>query len=101
MNGRLFVQGLERITALSSYNGTILWSLEIPGFMRFNVPRDCGNWCADDDHVFAVVKDRCWQINAATGAVELTYDVLPAGRAAKRTIGATSLARATGWSAAP
>ena len=76
VNGRLFVQGLERITALNSFNGTILWSLEIPGFLRFNIPRDCGNWCADDDHVFAVVKDRCWQINAATGAVEIAYDVL-------------------------
>ncbi|MFT5095549.1 MAG: hypothetical protein ACI93T_004396, partial [Porticoccaceae bacterium] len=69
VGGRLFLQGLERIIALDSYNGSVLWSLEIPGFRRFNVPRDSGNWCADRDHVFAVVQDEVWQIDAATGQV--------------------------------
>ncbi|MHC4983651.1 MAG: outer membrane protein assembly factor BamB family protein, partial [Planctomycetota bacterium] len=59
VNGRLFGQGLRRIVALDAYNGCILWSLEIPQFGRFNIPRDTGNWCADDAHVFAVVKSRC------------------------------------------
>lgn len=67
VGGRLFLQGLERIVALDSYNGTVLWSVEIPGFTRFNVPRDSGNWCADRDHVFAVVRDEVWQLDAATG----------------------------------
>ena len=67
VGGRLFLQGLERIVALDSYNGTVLWSLEVPGFKRFNVPRDSGNWCANRDHVFAVVRDEVWQFEAATG----------------------------------
>jgi outer membrane protein assembly factor BamB len=67
--GRLFLQGLERIIALDSYNGSVLWSREIPGFIRFNVPRDSGNWCADRDHVFAVVGSEVWQLEAATGKV--------------------------------
>ncbi|NOX53426.1 MAG: PQQ-binding-like beta-propeller repeat protein [Planctomycetes bacterium] len=78
--GRLFVQGLHRIIAISAYNGTILWSLEIPHFERFNVPRDSSNWCADEKHVFAVVRDRCWRINAEDGAVSKVYDVVPADR---------------------
>jgi outer membrane protein assembly factor BamB len=69
VNGRLLLQGLDRIIALDSYNGTVLWALEIPGFQRFNVPRDCGNWCADDDFIFAAVRDRVWKIDAATGSV--------------------------------
>ncbi len=73
--GRLFLQGLERIIALDSYNGSVLWSLEIPGFSRFNVPRDAGNWCADRENVFAVVRDKVWQINAATGEVVRMHDV--------------------------
>ena len=77
-NGRLFVQGLHRIAALDAYNGSILWSLEIPSFERFNMPRDCGNWCADDGSLFAVVRDKCWQINAQTGAVQRFLQV-PAG----------------------
>ncbi len=80
VNGRLFGQGRRRMVALDAHNGTVLWSLEIPGFARFNMPRDCGNWCADRHHVFAAVKDECWQIDAATGSVAEVFDVLPAGR---------------------
>lgn len=68
-NGRLFVQGLHRIAALDAHNGSVLWSLEIPEFERFNMPRDCGNWCVDDDYLYAVVRNRCWQIDAKTGRV--------------------------------
>ena len=77
VGGRLFLQGLERIVALDSYNGTILWSVEIPGFTRFNVPRDSGNWCADRDHVFAVVRDEVWQLDAATGERIEAHKVAP------------------------
>lgn len=75
--GRLFMQGLHRIVAIDAYNGTILWSLEIPQFERFNVPRDCGNWCADRQHVFAAVGDKCWRIDADDGEVARFYDVTP------------------------
>ena len=75
VGGRLFLQGLERIVALDSYNGTVLWSVELPGFTRFNVPRDSGNWCADRDHVFAVVRDKVWQLDAATGERIATHKV--------------------------
>ena len=40
VNGRLFVQGLNRIVALDAYNGSILWSTEIPDLLRMNMPRD-------------------------------------------------------------
>lgn len=75
VGGRLFLQGLERIVALDSYNGTVLWSVEVPGFTRFNVPRDSGNWCADRDNVFAVVRDEVWQLDAATGERIETHKV--------------------------
>jgi len=78
VGGRLFMQGLHRIIAINAYNGTIAWSLEIPDFERFNIPRDCSNWCADDDHLYAAIRDRCWRIDTATGNVSKTYEVLPA-----------------------
>lgn len=74
-NGRLFLQGLERIVALDQYNGHVLWSLEIPGFSRFNIPHDSSNWCADAENVYAVVRDRVWQIDAATGQVIRMHEV--------------------------
>ena len=42
VNGRLFHQGMNRIIALDSYNGAVLWSLEIPALRRVNMPRDAG-----------------------------------------------------------
>lgn len=78
--GRLFVQGLHRIIALDSFNGTVLWALEIPSLERFNMPRDCSNWCADDDFVYIAARDQCWQIDAATGEVVRFHAVQAASR---------------------
>ena len=76
-NGRLFLQGLRRIVAINAYNGTILWSREIPDFLRLNVPRDCSNWCADREHVYAAVRDKLYRLDAATGKLSRTHDVVP------------------------
>jgi len=76
INGRLFIQGLHRIAALDAYNGAILWSLEIPDLERFNMPRDCSNWCADDDYVYAAIKGKCWRLDAANGHVSKVYDLV-------------------------
>jgi len=75
--GRLFIQGMQRIAALDAYNGTPLWALEIPGLERFNMPRDCGNWCTDGNHLYAAVHGRCLKIDAAGGDVRALFDVVP------------------------
>lgn len=80
LNGRLFIQGLHRIAALDAYNGAILWSLEVPPFERFNIPRDCSNWCADDDYVYTAIKNRCWRLDAQTGEVLKLYDLVAGKR---------------------
>ncbi|MDE0938599.1 MAG: PQQ-binding-like beta-propeller repeat protein [Pirellulales bacterium] len=85
--GRLFAQGLERIVAVDTYNGTILWSAEVPGMRRFNIPRDSSNWCADEEAVYAAVGDRCWQFNARDGQLRMQY-TLPE-EASARTKGPT------------
>lgn len=72
VNGRLFHQGMNRIAALDSYNGAVLWSLEIPALRRLNMPRDAGNWCADREHLYVAIQDRCWVIAAASGDVVRT-----------------------------
>ena len=74
INGKLFVQGKERVAALNAYNGTVLWSKVIPGMMRMNVNHDCSNWAADDKWVFIIVKNRLLVINQQNGEIirELT-----------------------------
>lgn len=79
VNGRLFHQGMNRIVALDSYNGAVLWSLEIPALRRVNMPRDAGNWCADPDHLFVAIRDRCWVIAAGTGALMRTLPLADPG----------------------
>ena len=76
ISGRLFVQGLHRIAALDAYNGTVLWSRELP-LERFNIPRDSSNWCADESSLFAAIQGKCWQLDAASGRLVRTYAVLP------------------------
>ncbi|MCG8651101.1 MAG: PQQ-binding-like beta-propeller repeat protein, partial [Pirellulales bacterium] len=73
IGGRLFHQGMNRMIALDAFNGAVLWSLEIPDLRRVNIPRDCANWCADNNHVFAAVKDRLWVIDAASGKMERAF----------------------------
>ena len=77
-NGRLFHQGMNRIAALDSYNGAILWSMEIPNLRRVNIPRDCSNWCVDADQLYVAVEQLAWVIDAATGQRKNTLS-LPGG----------------------
>ncbi len=69
INGILFVQGLERIAAIDAYNGTILWTRVIPGFIRMNVVRDCANWAADKQYLYAVAGDKLLVLDQKTGRV--------------------------------
>jgi outer membrane protein assembly factor BamB len=89
--GRLFVQGLNRIVCVDAYNGVGLWSREMPAFMRFNVPRDCANWCADREHLFLAVDNRCVQLDARSGEVARTLEVVPPE------LGPDDPRRAWGW----
>ncbi len=76
-NGRLFHQGMDRMVALDSNNGAVLWGLEIPDLRRVNIPRDCGNWCVDEDALYVAIRERAWIFDAATGERRATLPVLP------------------------
>ncbi len=67
VNGRLYLQGQQRILCLDAYNGIVLWSLETPTVMRWNIPHDCANWCADADGVFVVADNQLWCLDGRTG----------------------------------
>ena len=69
-NGRLFHQGMNRMVAIDAYNGTILWSLEIPALQRVNLPRDAGNWCADDATLYVAIREYCWLVGGSDGVLQ-------------------------------
>ncbi|MBT3198641.1 MAG: PQQ-binding-like beta-propeller repeat protein [Phycisphaerales bacterium] len=67
INGRLFHQGMNRMIAMDSRNGTPLWTLEIPDLRRVNMPRDASNWCADRENIYVALRGACWTLDAYTG----------------------------------
>jgi outer membrane protein assembly factor BamB len=75
VNGTLYVQGNDRVSAQDSYNGRIRWSMEIPGLRRVNMPRDGGNWCADPTSLFLAHSDDLWRLDSTTGALVQSYQV--------------------------
>ena len=78
-NGRLYHQGLDRILAMDSYNGAIYWSLEVPGLLRVNTPRDSGYVCADGHGIYVAVDDDCWHLDGDTGIRARTYKLIDEG----------------------
>ncbi len=66
-NGRLYLQGHYRLLGLDAHNGTILWAKEMPKMVRFNIPRDCSNWCCDSQAIYVAVEDKCLRLDGATG----------------------------------
>ena len=58
---------MNRLVAMDAHNGFILWSLEAPDLRRVNIPRDCGNWCADSESLFVAIKNSAWMMNAEDG----------------------------------
>ncbi len=74
-NGRMFIQGTDRIMAYDAYNGTLLWEYENPGAIRTGVfnNRETHNLAASDDVLYAAAENQCTAIDAATGQVVAEY----------------------------
>ncbi len=75
VGGRLFLQGQQRMIALDSYSGNVLWSVESPTVMRWNVPHDCSNWCADESGVYVAAESQAWLIDGPTGTLKKQYGI--------------------------
>ena len=80
VNGFLFTEGLNRLSAQDAYNGRIYWSLEIPKLIRVNIPRDTSNTCADESSLYVVVRDKCWQLDAYSGELKQYYPLQSPGQ---------------------
>ncbi len=76
-NGRMFIQGIDRILCYDAYNGLFLWDYLNPGAKRTGVfnNEECSNLAASDDALFVAVDDTCTQLDAATGNTQAVYRV--------------------------
>ena len=65
--GRLFVPGNERVYAVDAYNGTPLWSRELPGFRRIAALRDAGNMAVAGNRLYVVAGRDCHVFDTSSG----------------------------------
>ncbi|TWU14044.1 Outer membrane protein assembly factor BamB [Symmachiella macrocystis] len=65
--GRLYIQGDRVLFSLNAYNGTVLWSKQVPAIRRANMPRDCSNMVAADDALYVVEGDHVLKFDGQTG----------------------------------
>jgi len=73
IDGRLFVQGEDTITAYDAYNGLKLWQRNIPGAARDNVSHNAGNVALNHDGLFVATGERCLRLDPATGQTRNEY----------------------------
>ena len=66
-DGRVFIPGNNIVTAADAYNGTVLWSREVPDSRRVGVFRDSSYLVAGKDVVYVASADTCWMLDAQTG----------------------------------
>ncbi len=75
-NGRMFIQGTDRLMAYDAYNGTFLWDYENPGAIRTGVfnNRETHNLAASDDALYVAVDNTCTALDAETGKAVAKYE---------------------------
>ena len=75
INGRLFIEGEERVTAYDAYNGTFLWETALPGAIRARVDVDGGNLSLTEESLYVAAKDMCYRLDNATGSIVGKYNM--------------------------
>lgn len=75
--GRLFVQGDGTLMAYDAYNGELLWERPNPDAIRVGVfkNRAPGNLAAGDESVFMMMRDKCYEFDAATGDLKAAHEL--------------------------
>jgi outer membrane protein assembly factor BamB len=77
MDGRLFMEGEEVISAVDAFNGTLLWKREIPGAVRVHIKADSGNLVVTKDSLYVAAYDKCYRLDLDTGETIREYEVPP------------------------
>jgi outer membrane protein assembly factor BamB len=65
--------------AIDAYNGTPLWQVEIPDYLRFGFSRDSGNLALADDLLYVAAGSKCLALDVQTGQKKATFS-LPKSR---------------------
>lgn len=83
-SGRLIIPGHDRVYGVDSYNGTLLWDVEIKNSKRVGAFRDCSYLVATDDLIYVAAADKCLALKAKTGEQAMTFELPNLADAARR-----------------
>ncbi|MDD4871760.1 MAG: PQQ-binding-like beta-propeller repeat protein [Kiritimatiellae bacterium] len=72
VNGILFIQSENAVSAYDAYNGLKLWDVNIPNVVRTGVSDESSNLAADEKNIYVVNSNKCFCIDAVTGVVKAT-----------------------------
>jgi outer membrane protein assembly factor BamB len=75
IDGRMFVQGENVVSAYDVYNGLKLWEREISGAIRVSASHDGSNLAVSRQGLFVAVGDTCLKLDPATGQTQATFRV--------------------------
>ncbi len=73
--GYLFVEGYRVLFGMDAYNGTILWTLQIPTLRRANMPRDGSNMVTTGDLLYLAMGSFCVGLDPTSGRPVRRYRV--------------------------
>jgi len=73
--GRLFVPGDNRVIGVDAYNGTVLWTADVPESRRAGVYRDCCYLAAAGDSLYVSAAATCRHFDAQTGEQRQIFEV--------------------------
>jgi len=75
VNGVMFVQSENAVTAYDAYNGLKLWDRVITNILRAGVSSESSNIAADTNSFYVVNASTCLRLDIHTGALQATYKV--------------------------
>jgi outer membrane protein assembly factor BamB len=74
INGRVYLEGINRIICFDAYNGTILWEREIEGAYRVGTSHECSNIACDENSLFVATGPKCLRLDGRTGETLATFE---------------------------
>ena len=66
-HGRLFIPANDMIMTVDGYNGTPLWTLEVPNSRRIGALKNSGQMLVTDEYVYIATEGDCWAVDVEKG----------------------------------
>lgn len=74
-DGRCFIPGDRIVFAVDAYNGTILWTVQVPNSRRLGVFLDSSNLAVDEQCLYLAAEDKCRAFDVVGGEQRFVHEM--------------------------